>query len=196
MDLGLFYHTNGSGLRTSQKHQLCEVALTNVWDREAQIEEKRGIQRRRIVCQCLCQGLNMRSGRKHEAYCLCCGFQFQWQNKLQEFLLVRKTAFAYVYLSRYLMCVYAQLQNSNPHTWRSMYSVYILAQGWLLLARAEPGIVQTKSREFSPIFSALVFDAMLHPPRSVRPNENLQTVSRERIKMIYHNGIPSIFKKP
>lgn len=49
-----------------------------------------------IVCQFLCQGLNMWLGPKQEAYFLCCGFQFQWQNKLQEFSLVRKSVFAYV----------------------------------------------------------------------------------------------------
>lgn len=35
-----FYHTNGSGLRTSQKHQLCEDALTNVRAREARRTRK------------------------------------------------------------------------------------------------------------------------------------------------------------
>lgn len=74
-----------------------------------------------IVCHCLCQGLNMWLRLKREAYCLCCGFQFQWQNKLQQFLLVRKIVFAYAYLSWYLVCVYARLQNRNPHTWRNMY---------------------------------------------------------------------------
>lgn len=39
------FHTNGSALRTSQKHQLCEDALTNVRAKEAQRNRKtrRGI---------------------------------------------------------------------------------------------------------------------------------------------------------
>lgn len=51
-----FYHTSGSGLRTSQKHQPCEEALTNVWARGSKKKEK---EREGIVCRCLGRGVNM-----------------------------------------------------------------------------------------------------------------------------------------
>lgn len=76
-----FYHTSGSGLRTSQKHQPCEEALMNVWAREAQ--RKREKERKGIVCRCLGQGSEHVAEHKQEACCLDCGFQF---------LMTKKTA--------------------------------------------------------------------------------------------------------
>lgn len=166
-----------------------------------------------IVCQCLCQGLNMWLGLKHGAYCLCCGFQFQWQNKLQEFLLVRKSVFAYVYLSWYLLCVYAQLQNSIPHTWRNMY---IYTGSWSTASslwrieklqqrnRNKPLCFtdHTKSRTFSAnlrstlLFNDLTFLNIVRVNhRPLWPIEKPTPESFvERIKMIYRNSIPSIYK--
>ena len=36
-----FYHTNGSGLKDSQKHQLCDDALTNVRPKEAKSNKEK-----------------------------------------------------------------------------------------------------------------------------------------------------------
>lgn len=47
------YHTNGSGLRTGQKHQLCEDALTNLRAKEAKINrenKKRRLNREKGDC--------------------------------------------------------------------------------------------------------------------------------------------------
>lgn len=93
----------------------------NVRAREAQRKRKkrRGESwERGIVCQCLCQGWNMWLRIKHEAYCLYCGFQFRWQNKQTERLLVRKSVFACVNLSWDRVCVYMELQYCNPYMCR------------------------------------------------------------------------------
>lgn len=109
---------------------------------------------------------------------------------------MRKSVFAYVYLSLYLVCVYVQLQHNNNHVDKSVriykFTVHwhILLQNWETVMKEEN---QTNLQHISANKCSNPDLAFLN--RSQRPVEKpTQRFFWKRIKMIYRNSIPSIYK--